>query len=189
MTETEILLLYQPLTESTARRFQHSRAIADDQSLQLDDLTQEASICLLNALRKSNAVSLGRCNTNYFKQCVTAGMIDFVRRVASLRRGGRMEENQVKNVPLEEAAHIPAFDLINDYETKETIKKIIAETLPVRDAQMVMLYFGIGKEGNDGMNQQEIADEFGISPQMVSRVIRRSLEDVELITRLREALL
>lgn len=188
MTESEILLLYQPLTESTARRFFHNRSVVDDRSLELDDLIQEAYICLLTGIRKSNAVSLGRCNTNYFKQCVTAGMIDFVRRVASLRRGGRMEDN-IKTVPLEEASHVPAFDLINDYETKQAVLTIITETLDSRSAQMVCMYFGIGKEGNDGMSQQEIAEEFGVTHQMVSRVIRRSLEDVELVQKLREVLL
>lgn len=188
MTESDILLLYQPLIESTARRFSYSRAIADDLSLQLDDLIQEAYICLLNAVRKSKAVSLGCCNTPYFTQCVNAGMIDFVRRVASLRRGGRMDD-QVKTVSLDEAMHIPAFDLINDYETKQTVQQIISETLEVRDAEMVMMYFGIGKEGNEGMTQQEIADEFGVTTQRVSRIIQRSLMNVELVQRLREALL
>lgn len=188
MTEQDILIIYQPLIDGAGNRFQYNRSIVDDGSIDVDDLKQEASIALLKAIRTFPGPTPSGRATIYFERSVNRAMIDLTRRVASLRRGGTLSDTKIM-LPLEEAASVPAFDLIADYETKDAVLKIIARTLPVRDAQMMMLYFGIGVEDQFGSTQEEIAQEFGITKQRVSLILRRSMSNPEFVRQLQEALL
>lgn len=175
MNETEAYLLLYNLVASIAHRYNNSRAIKSDPSIDADDLFQEASIAFLRAIRTYD----GRNKlTTYYYRVGHNHMTSYVRRQGAGRR--RNTEEEFQHVPLESAIHIPARDLIGEFEDSRAFEQVIDDVLEGREAQFVKLRFGINT-GKDGMSAADIAETAGVSRQMVDRVLQRALSRPEFI--------
>jgi len=187
MNESDSYILYQKNIDNIAYSYAKHPAILRNNSVDADDLKQELSLAFLKAYRTYNTgKSLFK---THFTNVARHYMIDFMRNLMSGTKHNTRapSDDGYVTVPLEEAMNIPAADLIGDYETCSTIEKIVVATLPPREASIILMYFGIGSDDNKGMNQQELAEEFGISQQRINVLIKRALTDVDLVTQLQEA--
>jgi RNA polymerase sigma factor (sigma-70 family) len=174
-------ILYDKAILRLAYSYYNHPLVQEDTSLQIDDLTQEISLAWYKAYQTYNK-DRGTVFNTHFHTVAHNHMRDFLRRL--------MSNTQLpKYVPLAEASHIEAPDLIGDMERSEAIQAILNNHLSAREAQMVLLYFGIGMEAGSALTQEEIATEFGVSQQRVEQIINGALSNPTLVSTLQEEFL
>ena len=163
----ELLIKHKDDIESAARRFSNSSAVQSRNDIDLDDLIQEASIAFVRAHETYNA-NLSEFTT-HFNNVINNALIDFLR---------GLSVNYEDTVPLQDALHVPAPDLIGQAEQQLDINKaLLVASVPPLHREIVLEYFGIGCP--DSLTQSELADKHGLSQQHISRIVEESLRKIK----------
>lgn len=66
------------------------------------------------------------------------------------------------------------LDDIHDRDSAMRLRRLVAETLTAREAEIIRLRYGLG--GTVPLTQKEVASSFGISRSYVSRIEKKALE-------------
>ena len=66
------------------------------------------------------------------------------------------------------------LDDIHDRDSALRLRRLVAETLTAREAEIIRLRYGLG--GTVPLTQKEVASSFGISRSYVSRIEKKALE-------------
>ena len=71
------------------------------------------------------------------------------------------------------------LDDIHDRDSALRLRRLVAETLTAREAEIIRLRYGLG--GTVPLTQKEVASSFGISRSYVSRIEKKALEKLRAV--------
>jgi len=177
--DNNLFLLYQKAILKIAHSFYEHPLIQEDQSLLFDDIVQEVSIAWIKAFQTYNK-DRGSLNT-HFHNVANNHMKDFLK---SIMRNAKIHKPVF--VPLDEAYDVEAPDLIGAMERTEAITTILNNNLSERDAQIVLMHFGVGQEDEHGLTQRELAEEFGLARETIRDIIHRALSNPDIVEQLQD---
>lgn len=154
----------------------------------LDDLV---SIGLIGLIKSVETFDTNRnCQfTTYSTRCIDNEILMFMRKNRKYISDIGLEQpifvdKDGTELKIEDKINDNDSDFVQEYEDKETYEIIrrIVNKLPNKEKNIIEKYFGF--TDNSPMKQEEIAFELGISQSCVSRLIKRTLQDISIQLRI-----
>lgn len=116
----------------------------------------------------------------YSSRCISNEILLYLRRQQCYNKDISLDttlyiDKNGNEMKMEDTLYDENVDIVTDYENKETyvnIRKIV-ESLPKRDKEIVILYFGFVDD--TPLTQKQIADILNISESYVSKLLKKIL--------------
>lgn len=173
----DIIKLYKKAIAKIAWNYYRHPAVRFDASIEYDDLVQEVNIAWWRAFTTLNTTKASL--STHFHTVANNHMKNYTRDIMR-------NSNTPTFVPLDEAQREEAPDLLGEMERNEAIVAIVEQNLSERDAQVVLMHFGINTPDKHPVPQDELAEEFGMTQQAISLIIINALKNKDLLEQMQD---